>query len=227
MLKILTEDQAPTPYKRSRLPRPIPRAWDPEPFALSGPPTWFARNEEIFGEGEPAEFIYKIRSGCIRAYRTLNDGRRQVDAFYIPGDVFGLEAREFHNVSAEAVTRCRADIIGRKALMARVVSEVAMANHLLALTGLELHRAQNHNLILLKGAHERMVGFLLDMAKRQNNIREIDLPMTRGDIADYLGLTTETVSRMLWKLESVSAISIPKRRRVIIRDMTMLQGFAG
>jgi CRP/FNR family transcriptional regulator, nitrogen fixation regulation protein len=215
------------PYKRARQAWLVSRALDLEPFALSGPPVWFSRNEEIFGEGEPAEFLYKIKSGCIRTYRTLNDGRRQIDAFYIPGDVFGLEVRNFHNVSAEAVTRCKADIIARKALMARVGTEVAIANHLLALTGVELHRAQNHNLILLKGAHERMVCFLLDMAKRQNNSREIDLPMMRGDIADYLGLTTETVSRMLWKLESVSVISIPKRWRVIIRNMPMLQEFAG
>ena len=215
------------PYKRTRQPRLISRELDLEPFALSGPPIWLARNEEIFGEGEPAKFLYKIKSGCIRTYRTLNDGRRQVDAFYLPGDVFGLEVQDFHSVSAEAVTRCKAEIIARKALMARVCVEVAMANHLLTITGMELHRAQSHSLLLLKGAHERMVGFLLDMAKRQNNSCEIDLPMTRGDIADYLGLTTETVSRMLWKLESVSAISIPKRRRVIIRDMTMLQGFAG
>jgi CRP/FNR family nitrogen fixation transcriptional regulator len=227
MLTIVTGLQLRMPHRRIRQPRLVPSASDLAPFALSGPSKWFSRNEEIFGEGEPAEFLYKIKFGCIRTYRSLNDGRRQIDAFYIPGDVFGLELHDLHNVSAEAVTRCKADIIERKTLMARVGAEVAMANHLLAITGLELHRAQTHNLILLKGAHERMVGFLLDMAKRQNNSGAIDLPMTRGDIADYLGLTTETVSRMLWKLESVSVISIPKRRRVVIRNMPMLQEFAG
>jgi len=90
-----------------------------------------------------------------------------------------------------------------------------------------LHRARNHNLFLLKSAQERVVGFLFDMDTRQNRSREIELPMTRGDIADYLGLTTETVSRALWKLESVSAIAIPKRRRVVLRNLQALQNFRG
>jgi len=78
---------------------------------------------------------------------------------------------------------------------------------------------------LLKTAQERIVGFLLDMAKREGQ-KEIELPMTRGDIADYLGLTTETVSRMLWKLESIAAISV-KRRSVVLIDVRALKQING
>ena len=198
-----------------------------EGLAFAGRPTWFARNEEIYGEGEPSAFIYKIISGCVRTFKTLNDGRRRIESFYIPGDVFGLDTRSYHNVSAQAITRCKIELIGRKAVMTRAITEIAIVKHLLALTSLELQRAHRHNLELLKSAQERIVGFLLDMEERQNNDREIDLPMTRGDIADYLGLTTETVSRVLWKLESVSAISIPKRRRVVLRNMLVLHNCGG
>ena len=219
----LNERRKPLPSKRTRQPRVVTFASAQKLFALTGAPIWFSRNEEVFGEGEPAVYIYQIKSGCVRTYKTLNDGRRRIDAFYIPGDCFGLEGRDDHHVSAEAVTRCKTYVIERKALMARADKNIAIINHLLALTTMELRRAQTHNLLLLKSAQERIVGFLLDMAERQHSQSEISLPMTRGDIADYLGLTIETVSRMLWKLESISAISIPKLRRVILRDLPALQ----
>lgn len=206
-------------------PRLVSGALSEGSFSLAGRPTWFARNEEIYGEGEPSAFLYKIISGCVRTFNTLNDGRRRIEAFYIPGDIFGLDTRSRHNVSAQAITRCNIELIGRKSLMARAITEVAIVSELFALTDLELQRAHRHNLRLLRSAQERIVGFLLDMEERQANDYEIDLPMTRGDIADYLGLTTETVSRVLWKLESVSAIAIPKRRRVVLRNVPLLQSF--
>jgi CRP/FNR family transcriptional regulator, nitrogen fixation regulation protein len=221
----LNERLKPLAFKSVRQPPLVTFSVADKSFARLGAPIWFSRNEEIFGEGEPAAYLYEIKSGCIRTYKTLNDGRRRIDAFYIPGDCFGLEVRDDHNVSAEAITRCKTHVIEKKALMARADTDIAIINHLLALTAKELQRAQNHNLLLLKTAQERVVGFLLDMAERQRSQCEINLPMTRGDIADYLGLTIETVSRMLWKLESISAISIPKRRRVILRNLPALQEF--
>ena len=82
-------------------------------------PTSYTRNEEIYGEGEPADYLYKIESGCVRAYRTLDNGRRQLVAFYLPGDLFGLDARDLHTISTEATTPCKIRVIKRKALMAR------------------------------------------------------------------------------------------------------------
>jgi CRP/FNR family nitrogen fixation transcriptional regulator len=197
-----------------------------ESFVLTGRSSWFGRNVEIHGEGEPSTFLYKLVSGYVRTFKTLNDGRRRIEAFYIPGDAFGLDTRSSHNVTAQAITRCKIELIVKKSLMARAITEIAVVNHLLALTRLELRRANSHNLQLLKSAQERIIGFLLDMEERQGSNREIDLPMTRGDIADHLGLTTETVSRMLWKLESIAAIAIPKRRRVVLRNVAALRGFS-
>jgi CRP/FNR family nitrogen fixation transcriptional regulator len=184
-------------------------------------PTAYARNEEIFGEGEPADYLYKIESGCVRAYHTLDNGRRQLVAFYLAGDLFGLDARELHTISTEATTPSKIRAIKRKALMARG-GEMATIKHLLDLTAAELRRTQNHNLLLLKGAQERVVGFLREMAQRGQHQGEFDLFMTRRDIADYLGLTVETVSRTLTRLETEAAISLPSPWRVVLHNPSAL-----
>src|SRR5471030_539619 len=114
-------------------------------FVLAGRPTLFARNGEICGEGEPSAFLYKIISGYVRTFRTLNDGRRRIEAFYIPGDVFGLDAYDSHHVSAQAITRCKIELIARKSLMSRAVTKIAIVKHLLALTSRELRRSNGHN----------------------------------------------------------------------------------
>ena len=184
-------------------------------------PTSYARNEEIFGEGEPADYLYKIESGCVRAYHTLDNGRRQLVAFYLAGDLFGLDARELHTISTEATTPCMIRVIKRKALMSRG-GDLAMLKHLLDVTAVELRRSQSHNLLLLQGAQERVVGFLHEMAEREHRQSEIELHMTRRDIADYLGLTVETVSRTLSLLETEAAISLPTPWRVVLHDPSAL-----
>ena len=97
-----------------------------------------------------------------------------------------------------------------------------MVRYLLDLTSEELRRAQRHNLLLLRGAQERVVGFLQEISERGHGEGEIALHMTRRDIADYLGLTVETVSRTLSRLESEAAISLPTPWRVVLNDPTML-----
>lgn len=188
---------------------------------LMSAPTSYARNEEIFCEGELAECIYKIESGCVRTYKILDNGMRQLVAFYLAGDLFGLEGHEHHTVSAEATTPSVIRAVKRKALTARGTDR-AMIKHLLDLTAQELRRTQRHNLLLLKGAQERVVGFLLEMAERGHGQSEIRLHMTRRDIADYLGLTIETVSRTLSRLESEAAISLPTPWRVVLNDPAVL-----
>jgi CRP/FNR family nitrogen fixation transcriptional regulator len=178
----------------------------------------FSRNQEVFGEGEPAEYLYKVKSGYIRTYHTRHDGRRQIAAFYLPGDVFGLEARDVHSVSADAITRSRVCTVKRTELADRAAGNAAMIGRLLDLTAAELQRTQRHILLLAESAEGRVIGFLLDLAQRQHNPVEIELPMTRQDIADYLGLTVETVSRTLTRLERATAIALPSSRRVILHD---------
>ena len=183
----------------------------------------FARNAEIYGENEPAEYLYKVISGTVRTYRVLSDGRRQIGAFYLPGDVFGLETGAEHSCSAEAITSAKILVIRRSAVAALAARDPAVAQQLLGVTTRELGRAQNHIMLLIKTAQERVAGFLLEMADRVAGHDEVDLPMSRQDIADYLGLTIETVSRTLTQLESSAAIALPTSRRIVLRNRAALR----
>jgi CRP/FNR family nitrogen fixation transcriptional regulator len=177
----------------------------------------FGRDAEIYGESEPAEFLYKVVSGAVRTYKILADGRRQVGCFYLPGDVFGLEAADDHAYSAEAICASKIMVIKRSAVGALAAREGEAARQLLQFTGAELQRMQGQVLLLIKSAHERVAGFLLEMSKRCASL-EFDLPMSRQDIADYLGLTIETVSRTLTSFESSAMIGLPSARHVTLRN---------
>lgn len=198
----------------------------PEPIAglfdMMGAALSFGRNQEVYGEGEPADYLYMVKSGCIRTSKSLNDGRRQIGAFYLPGDVFGLEAGEEHSFSAEALSAATVRVVKRTSLTSRISGDAAMASHLLKLTTDELQRTQTRVLLLIKSAQERIAGFLLEMAKRSHAANEIELPMCRQDVADYLGLTIETVSRTLTQLENSCAIELPTSRRIVLRNRPAL-----
>src|SRR5689334_14709259 len=131
------------------------------PLGLMGAPMRFARNTEIYGEGEGAEYLYQVVSGAVRTYRMLDDGRRQIGAFYLPGDIFGVEAGELHLSSAEAVGDAQVLVVKRSAVMARAEHEKDLAKQLWTLTVRELRRVQEHSLVLIKSAEERVAGFLL------------------------------------------------------------------
>src|SRR5262249_61095270 len=98
-----------------------------------------------------------------------------------------------------------------------------LAQRLLAVTSHEIARVHNHALMLIKTAQERVASFLVEMADRISIGALIELPMSRQDIADYLGITIETVSRTFTSLESQSAISLPNARAVIVRDLAALR----
>jgi CRP-like cAMP-binding protein len=174
----------------------------------------FTRNEVIYWEGDAANRLYKLVSGTVRSCRLLHDGRRQIGAFYLPGDIFGLEADTRHVFSAEAVTDC-------KVLVIRLTHREKKV--LWLLMRWELRRAQNHLLLLAKTARERLATFLLEMAGKIQATDELELPMSREDIADYLGLTTETVSRIFTEFEHRSLIALPKSKRVMLRNAMVLK----
>ncbi len=182
----------------------------------------FARNAEIYGENEPAEYLYKVIAGAVRTYKVLNDGRRQIGAFYLPGDIFGLEVCDAHTFSAEAIADCKVLVMKRSTLIALAARDTAVAQQLWTMTARELQRAQNHIMLLIQTAQERVAGFLLEMAGRSAAGNEIELPMSRQDIADYLGLTIETVSRTLTQLENSAAIAVPTSRRIVLRNRAAL-----
>ena len=194
---------------------------------LMGAPMSFGRNAEIYGEGEPADYLYKVVSGTVRTYKVLSDGRRQVGGFYLPGEIFGLETGDEHGFSAEAITQCEVLVIRRSALVALADTDHDVARQLWTLTGSELRRLQEHILLLIKSAQERVAAFLLEMEQRVYAGNAVELPMSRQDIADYLGLTIETVSRTLTLLEDASTIELSSSRRIVLRNRSALSALNG
>jgi CRP/FNR family nitrogen fixation transcriptional regulator len=187
-----------------------------------GAPILFRRHAEIYGESEPADYLYKVMTGVVRTCKVLADGRRQVGGFYLRGDTFGLETGAEHAYSAEAITDCRVLVAKHSTLIDRAKTDHEVAFQLWMLTGGELRRLQDHVLLLIKNAPERVAAFLLALAERSSTGNSIELAMSRQDIADHLGLTIETVSRTLGYLENLQAIELLSARRVLLRDRSAL-----
>jgi CRP/FNR family transcriptional regulator, nitrogen fixation regulation protein len=194
---------------------------------LMGAAMSYPRNTEIFGEDEPADYLYKVVSGGVRTYKILSDGRRQVGGFYLPGDIFGLEFADEHSMSAEAITDTKVLVVKRSVLDALSSRNASIAQELFVLTGRELRRVQDRILLLVKSAQERVASFLLEMSERVSGNNAIELLMSRQDIADYLGLTIETVSRTLTALETCAAIEVPASRRIVLRNRPALNRMNG
>jgi len=189
---------------------------------FGGVPMPFDRNVEIYGEGERAEYVYKVLSGSVRAYKVLCDGRRQITAFYLPGDVFGIESGDEHANSAEAIDKATILVVRRNSVFSSAERNGEVARQLWSITAAELKRSQNHALLLIKTAKERIAAFLLEMAERLVGKGCVELPMSRQDIADYLGLTIETVSRTLTQLSAGSTIQLLASRRIVLRNPSQL-----
>ena len=187
------------------------------PIEMMGALMPFTSDAEIYGEGESADYLYKVVSGAIRTYKMLNDGRRQIGSFYLPGDIFGLEVGADHPFSAEAVADSKVLVIRRSAIIALAGRDKEVARQLWMMAAMELQHAQRHTTLLVKTAQKRVVGFLLEMAARTPGVTEVDLPMPRQDIADYLGLTIETVSRTMTQLKNSGAVALATSRRIVLR----------
>ena len=156
---------------------------------------------EIFGENDPADHIYQVIEGAVRSHKLLSDGRRQIGAFHLAGDIFGLENGNFHRFTAEAILDTTVRLMKRKSLERVAKTDFAIVRSLLNMTTDNLQHAENHLLLLgRKTALERVAAFLLEMDRRVTAAGVMTLPMNRRDIADYLGLTLETVSRALSEL---------------------------
>jgi CRP/FNR family nitrogen fixation transcriptional regulator len=194
------------------------------PLALQGVRMRFQRNEEVFGAGEEVEHVYRVVSGAVRTMRYSSDGRRQILAFHLPGDVFGLELGDTHEYSAEAVVESEL-VLTRRSVIERAAAEsTTAARALLQLAANQLHEAQEHALMLgRKGAGERVAAFLLRLTERLTSRQQVDLPMSRLDIADHLALTIETVSRAFTQMEREHTISLPSSRRVVVRNRNALE----
>ena len=184
----------------------------------------FARNAEIYAEGETAGYVYKLISGVVRVSKLLPDGRRQISAFHTPGEMFGFEADEVHHASAEAVVPTKVVAYRWEGVLGAEKQPASFVRELLNLTVLGLRHTQDHLLLLgRKNALERLAEFLLEMSARMGGSSVLDLAMPRHDIADYLGLTLETVSRMFAELKEMGAIRLESARRVHLLDKAALK----
>ncbi|MBZ9881101.1 helix-turn-helix domain-containing protein [Mesorhizobium sp. CA10] len=181
------------------------------------PVSFFPSGAEIYAQGEKAGALYQVEFGAVRIYRLLADGRRQISAFHLAGETFGFEADATHHFFAEAISATGVRVH-------RTPSGMDMSRQLLPLALKGLTRAQEHLLVLgRQNAIERVAAFLIEMSERQGGLRQVELPMSRNDIGDYLGLTIETVSRVFTRLKEKGVIRLLSLRSIeILKRETLL-----
>ncbi len=189
-------------------------------------------DQPLFWEEEPAVSIYKVASGVLRLSKLLPDGRRQIVGFAYHGQFLGVTSAGRYIHSAEAVGDVTLYCYPRAQLDRLVEQFPGVRRRLLAMTASELRSAQDQMLLLgRKDARERVASFLLLTAaiapRAVNGLMEIDLPMSRNDIADYLGLTTETVSRTLSGFKAAGMIALPTPCRLIVLRPDEIRHLAG
>jgi CRP/FNR family transcriptional regulator, nitrogen fixation regulation protein len=185
----------------------------------------YRRGTEIFGEAEPADYVYQVAEGAVRSYKLLSDGRRQIGAFHLVGDIFGLENGSAHRFTAEAIVDTTVRLVKRISLEQVAEVDALVARDLLNMTTSNLQHAEDHMLLLgRKTSLERVVAFLLEMDRRLSPTGVMALPMYRRDIADYLGLTLETVSRALSCLHEKELIDFlgQTQRQIVLRNRSGL-----
>lgn len=179
--------------------------------------TLYATDATIYGQGDAAGPLYFVEFGTVRLCRITADGRRQITAFHTAGDVFGFEAGSEHESCAESV-----DGAGIRVLRTSAGQESAGSILLLALKSLA--RSQNHLMVLgRRTANEKMAALLLDLSERQGDDRLVRLPMQRNDVADYLGITFETVSRILRTFKDQGIIRLRSISDIEILDYAALE----
>jgi len=186
----------------------------------------FRPNEELFGEGEPADCIYEMLRGTVRSYKSLGEGRRKIEAFRLRGDIFGLDLGGEREFCAEAIDDVSVLIKRRRMTVGAVTNYEAVQEELWSTTVRELQRVQQHALLLAKSARQRVACFLIEMSGRLDAPEFLEVPMCRQDIADYLGLTVETVSRTITGFEVAGLIKVPLARQIVFRDLDALQRVA-
>jgi CRP/FNR family nitrogen fixation transcriptional regulator len=188
----------------------------------------YRRGAEIFGEAESADYLFHLKSGAVRSYKLLPDGRRQITAFHLPGDIFGVENGPTHRFTAEAISETTVHLTRRRDNADRRDGQPAATNNVLRLVTRNLQHAETHMLLLgRKTSLEKVAAFLLEMDERLTAAGIMSLPMGRRDIADYLGLTVETVSRAMSHLKDRGVLSFigQTHREIRLQDRTKLARF--
>ena len=195
-------------------PNPATTGWDGA-RATTGLACTFAQDQEIYGEGDAADLFFKVLSGVVRTCKFQDDGCRQIDAFYVAGEVFGVDADACYRRTAEAVSDCTLMPYRRRGLEGLAANDDILAAQVFAYAMRSMSRAQDHALLLgRRCAVEKVTAFLKEWARHAPGERTIALAMSRRDIADYLGLTIESVSRALSQLQRDAVIELPSARRI-------------
>lgn len=188
-------------------------------------------NQNVFAEGDPADVLYNVTSGTVKLYKLLPDGRRQITGFLMAGDFLGLAVNDAYAYTAETVTAAALCRFPRRKMEALLDDFPKMQRRLFSMATNELASAQDQMLLLgRKTAKEKICSFLLMLSQRavRRGHREnpVYVPMSRADIADYLGLTTETVSRTFTQLKTKGVITLQEGNKVHIGDMEVLYDLA-
>ncbi|WP_088346436.1 MULTISPECIES: helix-turn-helix domain-containing protein [Rhodomicrobium] len=185
----------------------------------------------VFAEGDPAHHVYRIETGAVSLFKVLADGRRQILGFAYAGDLIGLGIHSDYVMNAQALGELRIRAMPRAALHKIAAVDAGMSFKLYQAISEEL--AATRDLMMTTGhrsACERVAGFLVALSRRNERAGKcagiVELPMTRADIADFLGLTIETVSRTLTKLRARRLIDLPQSARVVLLDNDALQELA-
>jgi len=191
----------------------------------------FKNKENIFLQQDDAKNIYNITEGNVKIYQLIDDGRIQIIGFLYPGDFFGSYKNGKYNYCAEAIGNARVCIFEQKKLDYYIENNMALAKELLNQTSHELTLAQDRMGVLGKlDATERLAKFLMNISEQRKRIgwknNPLSLPMTRQDIADYLGLTIETVSREVSKLKTSNVVKVLSAKQIYINDFDKLSNLS-
>lgn len=198
-----------------------------EPLHMAGTVVHVTEGREIFAEGDSTDTFYKVVSGVVRVCKFLNDGRRQIEAFHVTGETFGFELAAERTLSAEAVSDCTLISYRRHKIEQLAQQDEIVSHQLFQFAMHNLAQAQSHSLLLgRRGAAEKVASFILGWAGRCASDSIVQLAMTRQDIADYLGLTIETVSRSLSQFERDGVIALPSTRQLEVLNVDALHDLA-
>ncbi|HEX4741644.1 MAG TPA: helix-turn-helix domain-containing protein [Caulobacteraceae bacterium] len=198
-------------------------------MAPVSPATAFAEGDTIYAQGGAAQFIYEVIEGMVRTARLGTDGQRIVHGFFVPGDVFGIEPNGAHACSAETVCPTRIASCERSQIERRALADQAVATAFWSCLLKSAEQAGAHMSLLARAtAVEKIAHFLLEMGGRMSANRRLALPMSRYDIADYLGLSSETVSRAFTALRERQLIATEGRSVTILKleGLRRLDGLA-
>lgn len=209
--------------------RTVDRVDNLDPFHAVGRTIAVAKGGIVFEEGDPAEAYFRVVSGSLRLYRMTEDGKRQIIAFLHSGQFFGLELDDIHQFSVDALSSAVVQRLPRAQVTALIHRDSTLGDYLFAMLRDQLMSTQQRLVLERFSAKARVASFLVMLSRRNGKTgtaRDIHLAMSRSDIADFLGLAVETISRAIGELKENAIISLVNPQHIAIRKFEALQEIA-